>query len=336
MVKGWLGRDAVSFQDFATAFHNADQQRPESPTALHSIATSANEPPLVRAAAVERLGALGAPLSQLTSFLGESDPVLRRSGLRAVEQVPAAGPAASVVPLLSDPIRSVRIAAGRLLAPSAAHLGGADLDAFKRATADIQAAARFNADRPEARLWFGVFLADQGRTSEAENEYRAAIRLGPDFPPGYINLAELVRMTSTEAAAEEVLRSGITRNPRSGDLHYALGLSLTRSNRATEANAALKLASELAPENARFSYAYALALNKTGESSLAIRVLTSTLARHPHNRDLLFALAAFERDAGRLSTAREYAKRLVESHPADPEARAFQESLRGAPLLTPR
>jgi predicted CXXCH cytochrome family protein len=326
-VRGWLGRDATGFQDFATAFHDADQRRPGAGTSLSAIASSATETSIVRASAIERLGELGAA-PDLTTLLRNADPLIRRSAVRVIEQAPRPEWTPLLVPLLADPTRSVRLAAARVLGPSAAQLTGSDLGAFQRASAEALAVARFSADRPESRVAVGVFLSDLGRTSEAESEYRAAIRLGPDFPPGYVNLAELLRRSRTEQEAEQVLREGIARIPQSAELHYALGLSLTRSNRPTEATAALKTASDLAPDISTFSYGYALALNKTGQSAPAIRVLISALARHPGDRDILFALAAFERDAGELAAARQHARQLVERDPNDGEARALEESLR--------
>jgi predicted CXXCH cytochrome family protein len=327
-VKGWLGRDAKGFQDFATAFHDADERRPGAGTALSAIASSTTQPSIVRASAIERAGELGAAASNLTALLRDADPLIRRSALRVLEQAPGPEWTPLLVPLLADPARSVRLAAARVLGPSAAQLTGSDLAAFQRASAEVLSSARFSADRPESRVALGVFLSDLGRTSEAEGEYRAAIRLGPDFPPGYVNLAELLRRSRTEQEAERVLREGIARIPMSAELHYALGLSLTRSNRPSEATAALKTASDLAPDIPTFSYGYALALNKTGQSAPAIRVLIAALARHPGNRDILFALAAFERDAGELAAARQHARQLVERDPADSEARALEESLR--------
>jgi Flp pilus assembly protein TadD len=327
-VKGWLGRDAKGFQDFAAAFHDADQRRPGAGTALSAIASSTTEPSIVRASAIERAGELGAAASNLTALLRDADPLIRRSAVRVLEQAPGPEWTPLLVPLLADPARSVRLAAARVLGPSAAQLTGSDLSAFQRASAEVLSVARFSADRPESHVALGVFLSDLGRTSEAEGEYRAAIRLGPDFPPGYVNLAELLRRSRTEQEAEQVLRDGIARLPRSAELHYALGLSLTRSNRPAEATAALKTASDLAPDIPTFSYGYALALNKTGQSAPAIRVLISALARHPGNRDILFGHAAFERDAGELAAARQHARQLVERDPNDSEARALEESLR--------
>ena len=326
-VRGWLGRDARGFQDFAGAFDAADHTRASAVTQLAAIAGSPDEPSVVRASAFNRLAELDASPPRPEPGLRDPDPIVRLRALRVLE---AASPAERIpvaVPLLSDPVRALRIAAARTLASSASMLSDADRLAFERAGGELEAAARFTADRPESRVGFGVFLADLGRTREAESEYRASIRLGPDFAPGFVNLAELLRREGNETDAEHVLRQGIAENPRNADLHYALGLSLTRSHRAAEALAELNLASSLAPSVARLAYAYALALHDGGHTAAAIQTLTSALSRDPDDRDLLFALVTFERDAGRLAAARQHAAQLVALHPEDAEARALKESL---------
>jgi tetratricopeptide (TPR) repeat protein len=111
-------------------------------------------------------------------------------------------------------------------------------------------------------------------------------------------------------------------------LHYALGLSLTRSHRPAEALAELKHASNLDPSVARLAYAYALALHDSGQTVAAISTLISALSRDADDRDILFALVTFEREARQLAAARQHAARLVAMHPEDAEARALQESLR--------
>jgi predicted CXXCH cytochrome family protein len=327
-VRDWLGRNARGFQDFGTTFADAAQHRGDAVASLVRIATSQGEPPIVRASAFERLADYGVSPPVLSAGLRDPDPIVRQRALRVLETVSPAARISAGVPLLSDPVRAVRIAAARTLAPSASLLGDADRRMFDRVSAELEAAARFTADRPESHVAFGVFLADLGRTREAESENRASIRLGPDFAPGYINLAELFRSAGNETDAEHVLREGLAANPRSADLHYALGLSLTRSHRATEALEELKHASNLDPSVARFAYAYALALHDSGQTAAAISTLTSALSRDADDRDILFALVTFERDARRLAAARQHAARLVAMHPEDVEARTLQESLR--------
>ena len=66
-----------------------------------------------------------------------------------------------------------------------------------------------------------------------------------------------------------------------------------------------------------------MALNSAGQGSKAIQELEAVLQRHPNDRDSLLALAAFQRDAGHLDAARNYARRLAELEPDNPEVRAL-------------
>jgi predicted CXXCH cytochrome family protein len=326
-VRTWYGHDPAGYQDFAETFHDADGHRPEAGAALLRIATAASEPAIVRASAWQRLGEYAEGARAVAAALQDRDPLVRRTALRVLDQVAPNDRVSAVVPLLSDPIRSVRQAAARVLAPAAASLSGADRAAFDRAAADLIASGRFNADRPEHRTNLGVFYADLGQRAEAADQYRAAIRLAPDFVPAYVNLAELLRTGGDEPGAERALRSGVDRMPANPELHYALALSLTRSRRVAEATRELRRAAELAPDVPRYAYGYALGLNGTGQTDAAIRVLIAALGSHPDDRDLLLALASIERDAGRLDAARRHAGRLAARYPDDPEARALVAAL---------
>ena len=106
------------------------------------------------------------------------------------------------------------------------------------------------------------------------------------------------------------MRNGIARNSSSAQLHYALGLSLTRWHRGEDATAQFKNPHDLLAENNTFPYAYALAPKEGGQRAAALRVLAAAIMRHRDDREILFALATFERDADQLAAAREHAARL--------------------------
>jgi hypothetical protein len=76
----------------------------------------------------------------------------------------------------------VRIRAAALLAavPTTSQ-PPADRERFERAAAEFVAAQRLNADRPEARTALGNFFAQRGLVVDAEAEYKAALRLAPQF-----------------------------------------------------------------------------------------------------------------------------------------------------------
>jgi tetratricopeptide (TPR) repeat protein len=60
------------------------------------------------------------------------------------------------------------------------------------------------------------------------------------FVPAYVNLADLERATGNEAEAERLLREAMALAPQSGVAAHALGLSLVRQRKVSEALAALK------------------------------------------------------------------------------------------------
>jgi Flp pilus assembly protein TadD len=89
----------------------------------------------------------------------------------------------------------------------------------------------------------------------------------------------------------------------------------------------LRRAAELEPDRARYAYVYAVALHSAGHGEEAIAVLKGGLVRHPEDRDILLALITFNRDAGELPTALEYAERLAWLAPNDREVANLVRSL---------
>ena len=129
-------------------------------------------------------------------------------------------------PLLSDPVRGVRIRAADLLAAvPAASQPAADREAFSRAAEEFVAAQKLNADRPEARLTLGSFYARTARRRRPRREYKAALKIAPQFAPAAVNLADLYRQTGRDADGEAVLRAALAASPKDAGLHYALGLA---------------------------------------------------------------------------------------------------------------
>src|SRR5262249_18310756 len=141
-----------------------------------------------------------------------------------------------------------------LAAAPTANQPSAERESFDRAAADFIKAQRFNADRPEAHTTLANFLAHRGQRAEAEAEYKAALRLSPQFAPAAINLADLYRASGRDDDALKVLRDSIAVMPQDPGLHYALGLALVRQKKSDEALAELRRAAELAPDRSHYAY----------------------------------------------------------------------------------
>ncbi len=330
-IETWHGPTRKGFQTYAEAFHSAWTEQGDAAALLAAVASDGNAPAFVRASALSELGPHVSPanINLARAGLADPDPMVRIGALDMLERVPANQLWPLVSPLLSDSSRGVRIRAAALLAAvPAASQPPADRERFERAAAELVAAQRLNADRPEARSALGNFYARRGIFVDAEAEYRAALRLSPQYAPAAINLADLYRQLGRDGEGEGVLRAAVAASPRDAGLHHALGLALTRLKRPDEALGELRRAAELEPERARYAYVHAVALHSGGRGEEAMAALKAILVRHPDDRDTLLALVSFSRNAGDFASALEYAGRLARTVPGDPSLNALMENIR--------
>ena len=338
-VESWFGPQRKGFQTYAEAFHSAWTEQPDAVKRLSQVIADGNVPAVARASA---LAALAGYLSPATvglaqNALTDGDPMVRLGGLAMLEGVPANQLWPLVAPLLSDPIKGVRIRAVSLLAAVATgSQPAADRENFDRAAAEFIAAQRFNADRPEAHTTLANFLAQRQQAAEAEAEYKAALKLSPQFVPAAINLADLYRALGRGDDGVQVLREAITAVPQDAGLHYALGLALVRQKKNDEALSELQRATQLAPDRAHYAYVYAVGLHSTGRVDEAIAALKENVSKHPTDRDSLSALATFNRDAGNIALALEYAQQLARLAPDDKRISDLVDALKRQMESTPR
>ena len=330
-IGGWFGPGRKGLQNYAEAFQAAWHDEPGAAALLAAVAADTHAPAFARASALTELAShiSQSAIGLAQKGLADSDPMVRIGALDMLDGVPPDRLWPIVSPLLSDPIRGVRLRATSLLAAMPSNrLSDRERERFDQAVQEFIAAQAFNADRPEARATLGSFYARRGQASEAETEFKAALRLSPAYGPASANLADLYRQLGRDADAESVLRKAIYASPQDAGLHHALGLTLVRLKRQDEALAELARAAELEPDRARYAYVYAIGLDSSGYCADAIRVLKDNLVRHPEDRDTLFALIGFNRDQGDVAVALDYAEQLERLEPSNVELKALIETLR--------
>jgi predicted CXXCH cytochrome family protein len=330
-IEQWHGPVRKGLQDYAEAFEASWTGRSDAATLLEMVAANPITPAFARASALSELHSRVSPanIDLARKGLADADPMVRIAALDMLEGLPGDRLWPVVAPLLSDASRGVRIRAASVLAavPTASQRA-ADRAAFERAAAEFIGAQQFNADRPGSRATLGNFYTRRGLTSDAEIEYKAALRLSPQYAPAAINLADLYRQLGRDGEGESVLRAAIESSHQDAGLHHALGLTLTRERRPDDALAEFRIATELEPDRPRYAYVYAVALHSSGHASTSMKVLKENLARHPDDRDTLMALVTFNRDAGDIDAALEYAKQLSRVTPSDPDLARLSDDLR--------
>ncbi len=330
-VAQWRGPDAAPLEEpFALAFFAARRGERSAAPALAALVGDAEEPALVRATALELLGALKSGESALVAALEDKDPLVRASAVRGLDGFSAERVLRPWVAALGDPSRAVQVDLGRVLAgldPSSLPI--ADAERWRAARGAFRAAQDAALDLPAAHLNLGLDAQRRGAPAEAIEAFERALELDPWFLPARFDLANLLDALDRPAAAERVLAAGRERAPEDGELAYSHGLVLATLGRLEESAAALASASRALPGRARVRFNHGAVLMRLERSADAEAVLLEAAGLDPDDLDAVAALASLYAKRGELERARPWAERLEAA--GVPGVRGWWEGLKPQP-----
>ena len=308
---------------------------PGSLDQLIALASDLDRPGIVRATAVEELGfQAGDPrvFRTLAERLKDSDPAVRKTALASLLPFPPAQRVVWAGPLLSDPVRSVRTEAARILAGAVPQLTVAQKTAFDVAAKEFVTRQNAILDRAAGHMGLGLFYTDTGDIEKALAAYRDAKRIEPEFVPARINLAELLFQLNRPKEAEKEFRGAVEAAAlpeNEGQARDALARFLIRLKRHAEGIEELKKATKLMPSHAATQYFYGVALNSIKQVDEALYYLKRATDLDPNNLEYLTGAAAICRDARKIDLAVKYVRRALALEPNNPQLQQFLNSLEG-------
>ncbi len=316
---------------YGEVFAAARRGARDAPPALAALAADAAQPPIVRATALEHLRGQPAGLAVRIAAARDADAEVRAAAASSLDDAEPSQRVPALAPLLTDPVRAVRIAAARSLAGLPAdQFEPATRAAFDAALAEYVAAQQAALDMPGPNLNLAVLHALTGRPAEAEAAYRAALKIDPDFTPARANLAVFLAERGRADEAERLLREGLAREPRIGELHYSLGLLLAERQRLAEAADALDQAARLLPQRPRVHYNLGLARQQLGQPKPAEAALRKARELDPGDAAIAYALAVLYAQQGRRADALREAEALQQLQPGDAQVAQLVQRLRAA------
>jgi Flp pilus assembly protein TadD len=329
-IDTWFGKQQRRGQHYGEILAAGRDRLPEALPMLAGLARDVRKPAIVRATAIDLLRGYGVRATdEMIRAVQDEDALVRATAVPGFEAADTQVRIANVTPLLSDPVRAVRIEAVRLLAPlPREQFDERQQQAMQRALAEFREAQLTTIDGPSSHFNIGVFYSALGRVPIAEQAYLTSLRLDPHFLPASANLANLYNATGRNDAAERVLRDALARSPEAGELHYSLGLLLAEENRMAQSTAALGRASELLPGRARVHYNYALALQQTDRFFEAGVALRKALLLEPDDAQFVYALVAYYTQQQRWQEALPMAEKLVELAPGAPQPQRILRDIR--------
>ena len=290
--------------------------------ALMSLIVNPSQPAIARATALSMLPRYLSPYSfaAFGTSLIDGDPLVRREAVRGLTSLTLEDRAALGTPLLTDPIRAVRIEAARVLAGTPVSLTEDQKVALDRAISELIASEMVSSDLPQSHMELALLYSQMGRANDAEAELKTALRLDPNLVPAMVRLAELYADQNRNDESQRWLEKAIAAAPTAAEPIHALALLKIKQKQYGDVMSLLGKAASLDPDNLLYSYVYAVALHSSGHTDQAIAILEQAHRRHPADRQMLIGLIAFERDMGNLPAAIAYADQLFEMSPRDARA----------------
>jgi predicted CXXCH cytochrome family protein len=294
----WYGHKLPANNTYGQLMHTLSKSSVESEAAFYSLLSSNTYPAIIKATALEQYSQFASPRNSelVKSYLQSNDPNLRLNALHAVSGLPAELILSLVIPLLNDPVLTVRTEAMNALAPLYAQLDGLNKQRFDQVLNEYLGIQRNICDRPEGFLNQGIVLTATGGVGEAEQLYLQGLKRFPKFIPLYANTADLYRSLGNETRSKEYLQAGLLLQPGNAMLHYSLGLWYVRSKDNKTAMRELQKAIQLNPSDASFVYAYAIGLYTKGDSQQAIHMMQAFLSKYGNNPLIINGLLSLYQD----------------------------------------
>jgi tetratricopeptide (TPR) repeat protein len=315
---------------FGTTFAAARAGDPAASAELVRLSGDELQPPIVRATALEllALGARPEGVSPLRHALTSDEALLRHT---AASHVPISAPAElqAVLPLLSDPVGAVRMAAVTRVAGAPSELlEPYQREALDRGIEEYRLSMAHSLDFAGSGMNLGNLESTLGNPGRAEAHFRTALAVDDLFFPAKMNLAVLLSAQGRNVEAETILREVLQHYPDNADAAYSLGLLLVETGQIDEALVWLERAAQAMPSDSRVHYNLGLLLQQAGRIGEAEHSLRRALELQPDDLDCLHAYADHLMRTGHRDEALAVADRIVELHPDAPIGHRLQTILR--------
>ncbi len=294
------------------------QGDPEVQAYLIELVDDMLSPPIVRATALQLLGAYPGETS-LRVFeraLSDSESMVRHTAVHNMFPMNPDDRKRLIVPLLYDPVKAVRIeAAMNLTSMPLEKLNERQRALFMKVIKDYQQSMAYVGDFPHGQFNLGNMFMNLGRREDAEAYFKGAANIDRLFYPAKINLAMLYSQTGRNDEAENLFREVVEDHPELYEAFYSLGLLLVEQKKYREAVGFLEKAAAGIPEYARVHYNLGILFEHQERWPEAEASLRRAHDLEPDTLDFLYALADLYMRVKNLPNARHMVELIMEKHP---------------------
>lgn len=193
--------------------------------ALTDIALDNDIAAIVRASAAQRLSPApdAVPDDALPRLLSDESALVRGAAIGLQRFQSRSANTDVLLPLLGDPVRSVRIEAAKgFLGVSLDAVTKEDQPKLRAAMVELQDALKAKADYPEIQMMTGGVALTLRNLPAATHAFQRAVEMDPQLVDAWVMLARIQAAQGDRAAVRRTLKAAIEKNPGSSMLRQAL------------------------------------------------------------------------------------------------------------------
>ena len=288
VLAGWLDETPA---DDPHSRVNASARLGDPMTTLPVLALLANQSTanILKATLLQQLSAIPSRVATeaMAGYLLHPDPLVRVGAVKSLDSAPLQVRWQLLAPLITDPSKSVRMAVAVALSTMASAVPPGKKGLFTSLINEYRKSLAASIDMPSTQAALGDLEVNLGNLTLAEEAFKNALAIEPDFVPALLNLADLYRATKNEDTAAQFLQRALNFAPDSGAVNFSYGLSLIRQQKYKDALPYLKAATEQEDSVPRYAYVYAVALDSNSQTAKALTYLKQATNQWPNQYDLL-------------------------------------------------
>ena len=186
--------------------------------ALMETAESTEAANIVRATSLSMLRGVATPeiARRAAALLDHPDPLIRSAAVGVQRGAQPIDRVQRLIPLLADPVRTVRIAAAReFTGAPIAHLPPATERMLRSASAEWRATLLAKTDYPETHLVIGGVALTLRNLRAAEAAFREAVQLDPQLTDAWAMIVRIRDAVGDANGARDALSTALDANPTS-------------------------------------------------------------------------------------------------------------------------
>ena len=259
-------------------------------------------------------------LAFIQQSLNDTNALVRTVAAKTLETAVAGGELRSVEALrrgLSDPVRSVRVAAALSL--------GSRLPPGQEN--ELLVYLEDQADEPAGQMQKAIYYFGKNELAAALKHAQTAVSWEPNAAPLRQELAVILGALSRPQEAAEQLREACRLAPQDSEGHYKLALALNELGDLSGAAAELAKAVELQPRHVDAWYNLGLAQSALGQPEQALDSLGRAEALAPEVARIPYARATVLARLQRISEAKAAVRRALQLDPSLAQAQELLRSL---------